>query len=314
MREINGFQLHYYLQNDSHSLDAFVRNKCEAELLSIIEEIASELDIDAQVIADIAAAGGFRDFWKFLGNNAGQIGLVIAVLNLILITVPYMHESESEQIEDELNRLKIEETQLNIQKLKNEMQRGNVSEAVAEEKSSNLISNLKINKRRSNFYATLDSKPEIEQIGISIVDAQRYPLTEEFQVLHSEFKKYVLSTNKLKSENIETEIEIISPVLREGRYKWKGLLHGEAITFDMQDHDFKDAVLIEDIPFQHGSSILCVLKISRELDELGDVKVSGYLVTTVIEKIDNGRRTETQQGRSYRHAKKMAENQEDLFE
>ena len=35
----NTIELHYWLKGRSHSMDAFVQNKCERELLSLIEEI-----------------------------------------------------------------------------------------------------------------------------------------------------------------------------------------------------------------------------------------------------------------------------------
>jgi hypothetical protein len=81
----------------------------------------------------------------------------------------------------------------------------------------------------------------------------------------------------------------------------------------MQDSAFRDAVLFENIPFQHGSKIICVLVIHRELDELGEIRITGYSVTTVIEKIDGDTSLETMQGKKYRYAKKMTEAQADLF-
>ena len=71
---------------------------------------------------------------------------------------------------------------------------------------------------------------------------------------------------------------------KEGRYKWKGIYKDDPISFDMQDSSFKDAVFFENIPFQHGTVIKCVLFIHREIDEIGDVKITGYSVTTVMRK------------------------------
>ncbi len=36
-------ELHYYLENDFHSMDAFVKNKAEAELLKVFKEISEIL-------------------------------------------------------------------------------------------------------------------------------------------------------------------------------------------------------------------------------------------------------------------------------
>jgi hypothetical protein len=42
-------QLHYYLNNGSHSMDALVRNKCEAEILAVIQEISNVLALPSNV-------------------------------------------------------------------------------------------------------------------------------------------------------------------------------------------------------------------------------------------------------------------------
>ena len=81
----------------------------------------------------------------------------------------------------------------------------------------------------------------------------------------------------------------------------------------MQDSLFRDAVIHENIPFQHGTEINCVLIIHRELDEVGEIKITGYSVTTVILKIDGDKSFETVQGKKYLHAKKMADSQGELF-
>ena len=81
----------------------------------------------------------------------------------------------------------------------------------------------------------------------------------------------------------------------------------------MQDSAFRDAVLLENISFQHGTKIVCVLVMHRELDEIGEIKITDYAVTTVIEKVDGDHAIETIQGKEYRHAKKLAKSQGNLF-
>jgi len=107
-------------------------------------------------------------------------------------------------------------------------------------------------------------------------------------------------------------IEIISPVLKEGRYRWKGMYKEKSISFEMQDAAFRDSVLLENIPFQHGTSIECVLVINRELDEEKKKKITGHAVITVIKKVDGDVTMETPQGEKYRYAKKLAESQGEL--
>ena len=313
MEVANKFELHYYLNDESHQINAFLRNKCEAELLAIISEISAILDIEAELVATAAKEGGFREFWDVVKGNANAITVVLLVAQLMLTVAPMLHESEKEALEKELNRLQIEESKLNIQKLRKEVKAAAPSPETIERTAQHLSNNLKIIKRKSNFYAALSKKQEVSKIGFSVLNANFVPQTDERQVERRDFRKYVLNSNKLRAEEVEAEIEIVSPVLKDGNYKWKGIYNDQPISFDMLDLAFKDMVLLDNIPFQHGSSIICILRIGRELDEVGDVKVTGYAVTTVIEKIDGSTSIETSQGKKYRHAKKYIEGQGTLF-
>lgn len=313
MNNANKLELHYYFGDQSHEIDALVRNKCEAELLGIIFEAASLLEIDATLIKDAYREGGFRDIWKALGKNENQLTILLLVIQILISTAPFFN-SESKDLEIEERRLSIEEKKLNIEKLKQEIESGKAKQETVEVAAAAVGSNLKIIKRKSNFYSQIEEYRKVEKIGIAILDEYRRPIIDEASVPRSEFRKYILGTNRLRSEEDENAvIEIISPVLKEGRYKWKGVYNGTTISFEMQDSVFRDSILLENIPFQHGSKIVSVLVTHRELDEVGDVKITGYSVTTVLEKIDGGTIMETTQGRKYRHAKKLAESQNDLF-
>ena len=309
----NKLELHYYLNNNSHQIDALIRNRCEAEILAIISEVSSVLGIESKVIAEAAKEGGFREFWKLIQGNSAGITVVILIVQLLVSTAPLVLESENEDLENELHRLQIEDTKLNIEKLRKQIKEAEPSIETVSKASAHLSKNLKIIKRKSNFYSALSAYQDVSEIGLSVLNSNFTPTGDERKVPRRDFRKFVLSSNKLKSEEIEADIAIVSPVLEEGRYKWKGIYNEQSINFDMLDLAFKDMVLIGNIQFQHGTNILAVLRISRELDEVGEVKITGYAVTTVIEKRDHVSTHETQQGKKYRHAKKYMEGQGKLF-
>ncbi len=310
----NRLELHYYFFSESdHAIDALVRNKCEAEMLAILLESAALLDIDAHLITEAYLEGGFRDIWKFLGRNGQTLALLVLIAQLVVTAAP-LFDKESSDLENELNRLSIEEKKLQIEKLKRELKESEPSEELVQKAASAVGKSLKIIKRRSNFYADLEKYRKVEKIGFVALNESYLPVSSEVVVSRSDFSRFVLSTNKLRSEEDENAvIEIISPVLKEGRYKWKGMYKEKPISFEMQDASFRDSVLLENIPFQHGTSIECVLVINRELDEVGEIKITGYAVTTVIKKVDGDVAMETLQGKKYRYAKKLAESQGELF-
>lgn len=125
-------------------------------------------------------------------------------------------------------------------------------------------------------------------------------------VTDQEFKRYILSTDELPPVRDEDAVvEIISPVLKPGSYKWKGiyLKTGQPIDFYMRDQDFKDDVVRSRIPFRNGSRIACVLDISRRLTETGDTVNTSYAVSTVTATFEGEAMVETPQGRDYRLSK-----------
>lgn len=81
----------------------------------------------------------------------------------------------------------------------------------------------------------------------------------------------------------------------------------------MVDNKFKESIFIDGLRFKSGTSISCVLRIHRELDEVGEIKIKRYSVPTVIEVLDGESPHVTPQGREQKHAKSMYDNQTDLF-
>lgn len=327
MEIAKSFEVHYYLANDSHSIDAFVRNKCEAELLAIFYELCTTLGIDVPLEALAHQEGGLRDYWKLLGENSTQITIaalifstLLSVVNTIFTRIPVSdpekdaREKQIQELTIEEKRLAIEERKLALEKLKKEAQKSIPSKETIEGAAKAIEQNLKIQTRRSNFYRVLSNHEKVTGIGFSAIGQDGKSIEQEKFVPRAHFKKFVLITNELPVETIDGAlIEIVAPVLKEGNYKWRGIYKGESISFSMTDAEFKTSVLREEVSFQHGSGINCVLHIFRKLDELGEVVITGYSVVTVIEKTDGTGTDETPQGKRHRTYKRFIENQAGLF-
>lgn len=313
MENANRLELHYYFDDKSHEIDAVLRNMCESELLAVINEIAVLLDIDTTLVSEAYQQGGFREFWKFLGKNVGEI-TVLLLLVQVIITLAVHFPSENDDLEKELNSLSIEEKKLSIKKLKLELQNNPQNIKSLTKAAKAVTSNLKIIKRRSNFYSNLEKYQKINKVGFVVLNDIHEPVYKELEVIRTDFKEYILHSNKLKpKEDNKAEIEIISPVLKEGRYKWRGIYNKLPISFEMQDVAFKNSVLFDNVQFQNGTFIKCVLFIHREIDELGEIKITGYSVSTVIEKIDGNTSIQTTQGKEYLQAKRYSDGQADIF-
>ena len=110
-------------------------------------------------------------------------------------------------------------------------------------------------------------------------------------------------------------IEIISPVLKVGNYKWKGiyLSTGRIVNFAMKDDDFKSEVINQGTLFKNGTRIECKLEISRKMSEFGEVTVTGYSVLTVAKKMDGDASVEIAHTKPVKKKKEVELKQLDLF-
>jgi hypothetical protein len=290
-------------------MDAHVRNKCEREILAILHEIANELKTPIKIEAEAHAEGGLRDIWKILGDNEKQITLLIAIAALV-ISITGLPDSK----DSELKQLSIEEKKLIIQKLKSELETKEPNSREIEIAARTIGSSPKIKVRKSNLYQEIRGYEKIEQIGTSRLDAEGFHTAEELKTERRDFHKAIMESRGLPSLPIEgASIEIVAPVLHEGRHKWKGIYEKKLISFDMNDNDFRNDVIGERVSFQHGTIIECVLMIERELDETGEIKIKDHIVKTVLKKYDGSSTTETAQGKRYLATKKAIESQTDMF-
>ena len=327
MKNAESFEIHYYLADESHKMDAFVRNRCETELLAIFQEVCATLGVSISIDAAALQDGGLKELWKAVGDNKDQINTVLAIFAIVLSIVtlassrmPVLdlekdaREKKIQELTIEEKQLVIEEKKLSLEKIKKEFSEGRPSKEAIDGAAKTTEHSLKVQTRRSNFYKYLSNYEKVTAVGFSPLDNEDKPTDIERVVPRSDFGHYVLTTNLLPIETIEdATIEIVAPVLKEGNYKWKGTYRGEPINFWMTDAEFKNSVLRKEISFQHGSCINCVLQIHRKFDELGDVVVTGYSVATVIDKTDGGVAVETAQGKRHRAIKPLIKNQQNLF-
>nr|VVV06030.1 hypothetical protein AW0309160_03514 [Aliivibrio wodanis] len=307
------FQMHYYFEDKSHSMDAFVRNKCESEILAIITEIAKTLNVKIQIESEVRKEGGLREIWAFTNANAGVLSVIISIAALVSSRIP-VGDSELEDLQKQDLKLSIQERQLRINKLKAEIKDDVITAETVGKVADLVAKDNKIIIRKSNLYKSLDTYRKVSKIGVNGLDLSDKEISAELIVKRPDFKKFIVKSNVLPVEAIEDAvIEIVSPVLKSGNYKWKGIFEGESINFSMADKSFQLDVLSEKISFQHGSMIKCTLLIHSKIDEVGEVVITGYSVDTVLENMEGHSFVETKQGKSYRNQKALKAAQGDLF-
>lgn len=262
------FIIHYYLNDDSHSMNAFVRNAMEKDFLNIVNTISSSLNLKIELESRAAKEGGFIEILDIIEAHpisstiiVSSAGYAIKRFLEYLLTGAYKK-----------NKLENEKLELEILKLKKES--ASIDENQLEQKLARPI---------SNYYAKIEKYEKIRTVGFG------NEINNEYVVQRDEFRNFILIDDKEEEVDDDANIEIISPVLKEGRYKWRGIYKNESIDFSMGDSKFKNDIIDGRYDFGNGSFINCQLFITKTYDEFGnECKNRSYRVAKVYEtKRDN---------------------------
>ena len=135
------------------------------------------------------------------------------------------------------------------------------------------------------------------------------------EVIKADFSNYIMTSDDLEPDSDENAvIEIISPVLKKGKYKWSGIYNGEVIQFTMKSNEFKTLVQTGQVLFKNGSSINCHLLTHKKVNAEGEVKITGYEVILVNHYFENDKPVETPEGKRNRQIREAESNQLTLFD
>lgn len=254
------YQIHYYFIDDSHSMNALVRNKAEKDFLEAISNIAELLEINSLSIdTEAYNEGGLKENLLITGFVA-TIGFLSPSINNL---ISYYFTNEHIFKEEQIKNLKLDS------KLK---------EIEIEEKLSKINENKTVIRNVSNFYTKVNGYEKIREIGFF-----NFTTKQEIKIEKKYFKDFILEDKTTIEVDEVAEISIISPVLNMGTYKWKGLYKGDEISFSMGDTKFKTDVLNKKYKFSNGSFILCILQITTKFDEDGEIiNKPHYSVSSVL--------------------------------
>jgi len=308
-------------------MDAVVRNKCEHELLQIVSAISKELNVQIKTETEAYDEGGLKEFYTFIGTAEGQAvmaiaNLAVATLGVLISRIPLKKsklDKQEQQLSIEEKKLNIEIQKINIEILKKELESKNIQTTnINIEKIEYIITNnIKILKHKSNFYKTLYNYPKVKRLSTVKLDENKKQIEDPIFIERNDFEKFILESDNLEPiRDDSATIEIISPVLKKGKYKWRGVYDklGQPIEFSMTDKDFKEDILMDGISFKSGTFIDCILEIARKIDDLGNVFNSNYSVLTVLRQHDEGISIETSQGKKLRQKKEAYNSQMKLFD
>lgn len=307
----NKLELHYWFNDNSHSMDACILNNCERELLGLIVEVANILNVEIIIESEALGEGGLRQIFKVIKKNEKKNAVIttaiIVAIATAIITTPLtsLFTTCIEKLFEDSELVDLEK-----QKKREEIKKLILENKLLENKLNN---DTKIIKKKSNFYNNIMLYPKVTRVSIKNIEDNQNLFKEVF-ISRDKFHDYILETDELPTKIDENAtIEIISPVLKKGKYQWKGIYNGSVLDFYMKSSEFKTLVQTGEIEFKNGTSITCVLEMPCKMDNLGNEIITSYNVTSVRNYFMNNTPIETNEGRFLRRKKEADERQLKLF-
>lgn len=292
------FELHYYLKDNSHAMNAFVRNKAEKDFLEAVKRIGELLDSELKIETEAYQEGGLKEFIVIGGI---VLGFLSPSINDIIAHYA-TQDTQTETLDKKVKEATLKNLELDSKK----------KELEIEEQINKKLNDKLTKKYISNFYKRIDSYDKVEKIGYKSVEKDGI----EYIVERKDFKSFILHDDITISEDDDAMIEIISPVLKEGKYNWRGRYKNEKVDFSMADSKFKKEVIEGKHKFSNGSLISCHLEIKVTFDEFGDEKSRTYRVLQVfgIQELELGELKLREVGKKRNQQKWLKEHQKSLFD
>ena len=307
----NKLELRYYFNDKSNYMDAMIKHRSEKEVLSLVRTLADMLDIKMTVYCEsFAQQEGFREIWSVAGENSRLISVLLNLFmqvwtrpSLLVGGQPVVDRSVADE----------EKMQREIALLRSNLRKKMPGITVTRELVELLSASPRFCKCKSNFYEAVRGYPKVTKFTLCELNENNRSRSGSLEVKREQFDYYILRSDELPSvKDNKATIEIISPVLKDARYRWKGIYNkgGETIDFYMCDEDFKKDMFDEKIAFKSGMCIDCVLEIQRKMSELGEVVNISYTVETVIRTRFDKMEIVTPQGK--RHLRKLEAEKKQL--
>ena len=297
-------------------MDALVYNKCERELLEITKAIASLCGVSIKLETEPSARGGLKT-WLTISAKSEKKTLpakITLVTTLVAAAMATPMNTSINQMAEKLIDKFLNDQEWNEEEQKQIQSEINLLKKLLSEKIELLDKSAVLKKRRSNFYQQLKRYQKVKSVSISVEDSNRKNISEEQFLVRDMFASFLVVSGALAPVVLENvPIEIISPVLGQGNFKWKGKYLGAPISFSMKSNEFMQLVQSGKMEFKNGTTINCTLQIDKKMSSEGIEKITGYTILSVAAYFENGKAVETSEGKQHRQKQTESKRQLDLF-
>lgn len=291
--ELEFLQMHYYLANNEHSMNARIFNKVESELIKIVHEVSQILELEIVVEVQARDEGGIKSIYKFINKkeNRRQLVLVGAFFAGIISNIISDVVADKIKSDPEMERLNKEKIELEIEKLKRDLHKPDYKsdenqisiDPIIQDSIALSISELtKIKISKSKFYKYLLTEGKVDKVSSQGFDHEFKPVSKEKFVHRKDFSLHIIDAVKLDSDYANNvELEIISPVLSKTKLTWRANYYDNRITFTLKDENFRDQIVRKNLQFSIGTKIICDMETKQKLNDDGEIKQYGRMVYNV---------------------------------
>lgn len=300
MEQIKNYvELHYYLEQHGHAMDAKNLNQSEAEVLKIIDNVSKQLNLKLQTNSLPKKEGGLESFFEFItkSENAQMVlavgtpmaiffGKIISKVLSDVISDKIKTDKESEDLKKENLRLRNEKIKKEISEIGKEKIESPELNQLLNELAINLSEANKVKIAKSNLYRNLKSESKVIKFSTRVVNSDLEPLSKENTVPRKDFDKFIIDEAEIEP-NYENDIEIpvVAPILKNSRTYWQGIIKGQQKGFAMKDKKFQRAVVQRKFSFENGSVLVCDLETKLSMDSEGEIKEKSYAAYNISQVI-----------------------------
>ncbi|WP_299221174.1 hypothetical protein [uncultured Psychrobacter sp.] len=204
---IRFLEAHYYLTHNSHSMNAFVKNRCDKALLTIFEEASKELELEQelQINALPLSEGSLVEWYQFIISPAGTFNILTLLVNTIACVVAIKPSLALESnLDIEYKKLKIREKELKVKSLEKKLAKIEKKEKNKEERQPStsmepmIYDSLVVSEKPLNSLRILDTA---------------YNHTQNEQPVLSEESRLNIESKKLDNKKKQLEIKLLKKKL-----------------------------------------------------------------------------------------------------
>lgn len=279
-------EIHYYFNDQSHSMEAEIYNKCSEQIVIIFKEIAQILEVKIDIEIEGTKEGGLIEFFTITYkedikpfSTAFCKKVIDNIPNALATTIIALIFTSNPQ-DKKLKELQITDLALDIE--------------IKNEKLKEIYSKKEISDARSTFYENTLKCSKIKEIEYSPYDQNNILLKEKVKsVLREDFSKFIISKEEPEESEIDNDavIKVIAPVIQKTKnqngLQWVGQYQEKQIKFIMEDKDFQRDVINEKYKLSEIKNITSVLEITYKINNNGEKIINSERYKVVfVEKLN----------------------------